>query len=141
VPLSRAVFRAAGRLAALTGAGQHQVTYCGVSSNPEDDAGARVHVHHVKELRGNRRVPDGHLLRAVAAELFTVALANDIDVINTYYIDPHATIANRVADALGLLGRRPIFIHSIEGSDVLESESVEAWQPQAFALCRCPASL
>ena len=113
----------------------------GVSSDPEDGAGAGVQVHHVKELRGNRRVPDGHLLRAVAAELFTVALANDIDVINTYYIDPHATIANRVADALGLLGRGPIFIHSIEGSDVLESESVEAWQPQAFALCRCPASL
>jgi glycosyltransferase involved in cell wall biosynthesis len=108
-------------LAALTGAEQHQVTYCGVSADPEDDAGAGVQVHHVREVRGNRRVPDGHLLRAVAAELYSVALANDIDVINTYYIDPHATIANRVADALGLLGRRPMVIHSIEGSDVLES--------------------
>jgi len=48
-------------------------------------------------------------------------LENEIDVINTYYIDPHAALANRVADALGLLGRRPIVIHSIEGSDVLES--------------------
>lgn len=108
-------------LAALTGTEQHQVTYCGVSSDPEDDAGAGVSVHHVKEVRGNRRVPDGHLLRAVAAELYQVALQNDIDVINTYYIDPHAALANRVADALGLLGRRPIVIHSIEGSDVLES--------------------
>src|SRR5580693_4256721 len=108
-------------LAALTGAEQHQVTYCGVSADPEDDPGAGVQVHHVREVRGNRRVPDGHLLRAVAAELFSVALANDIDVINTYYIDPHAALANRVADALGLLGRRPIVIHSIEGSDVLES--------------------
>ena len=27
-------------LAALTGAEQHQVTYCGVSADPEDDAGA-----------------------------------------------------------------------------------------------------
>jgi glycosyltransferase involved in cell wall biosynthesis len=108
-------------LAALTGTEQHQVTYCGVSSDPEDEAGAGVSVHHVKEVRGNRRVPDGHLLRAVAAELYQVALKNDIDVINTYYIDPHAALANRVADALGLLGRRPIVIHSIEGSDVLES--------------------
>jgi glycosyltransferase involved in cell wall biosynthesis len=108
-------------LAALTGNEQHQVTYCGVSSDPEDNAGAGVQVHHVREVRGNRRVPDGHLLRAVAAELFRVALENDIDVINTYYIDPHAALANRVADALGLLGRRPIIIHSIEGSDVLES--------------------
>jgi glycosyltransferase involved in cell wall biosynthesis len=108
-------------LAALTEAEQHQVTYCGVSSDPQDDAGSGVRVHHVREVRGNRRVPDGHLLRAVAAELFRVALENDIDVINTYYIDPHAALANRVADALGLLGRRPIVIHSIEGSDVLES--------------------
>jgi glycosyltransferase involved in cell wall biosynthesis len=108
-------------LAALTGAEQHQVTYCGVSSDPEDDAGTGVRVHHVREMPGNRRVPDGHLLRAVAAELYRVALDGDIDVINTYYIDPHAALANRVADALGLLGRRPVVIHSIEGSDVLES--------------------
>jgi glycosyltransferase involved in cell wall biosynthesis len=108
-------------LVALTGADQHQVTYCGVSADPDDDAGVGVRVHHVQEMRGNRRVPDGHLLRAVAAELYRVTLENDIDVINTYYIDPHAAIANRVADALGLLGRRPVVIHSIEGSDVLES--------------------
>src|ERR1700722_10014572 len=108
-------------LAALTGAEQHQVTYCGASADPEDDAGPGVQVHHVKEVRGNRRVPDGHLLHAVAAELYRVAIDNHIDVINTYYIDPHATLANRAADALGLLGRRPIVIHSIEGSDVLDS--------------------
>ena len=108
-------------LAALTGAEQHQVTYCGASPDPEDDAGPGVQVHHVKEVRGNKRVPDGHLLRAVAAELYRVALDNDIDVINTYYIDPHAALANRVADALAVVGRRPIVIHSIEGSDVLES--------------------
>ena len=87
-------------LAALTGAEQHQVTYCGASADPDDDAGPGVQVHHVKEVRGNRRVPDGHLLHAVAAELYRVALDNHIDVINTYYIDPHATLANRAADAL-----------------------------------------
>src|ERR1700722_16067898 len=108
-------------LAALTGAEQHQVTYCGASADPEDDAGPGVQVHHVKEVRGNRRVPDGHLLHAVAAELYRVGLDNRIDVLNTYYIDPHATLANRAADALGMLGKRPIVIHSIEGSDVLDS--------------------
>jgi glycosyltransferase involved in cell wall biosynthesis len=66
-------------------------------------------------------VPDGHLLHAVAAELYRVAIDNRIDVINTYYIDPHATLANRAADALALVGRRPIVMHSIEGSDVLDS--------------------
>jgi glycosyltransferase involved in cell wall biosynthesis len=108
-------------LAELTGVEQHQVTYCGVSADPEDDAGPGVLVHHVAEVPGNRRVPDGHLLRAVAATLYRVAFDNDIDVINTYYIDPHAAIANRVANALSLIGRRPVVIHSIEGSDVLES--------------------
>jgi glycosyltransferase involved in cell wall biosynthesis len=108
-------------LGVLTGVDQHQVTYCGVSDDPQDDAGEWVRVHHVKEVRGNRRVPDGHLLRAVTAELYRVVLENDVDVINTYYIDPHAAIANRVADALALIGRRPVVIHSIEGSDVLES--------------------
>jgi glycosyltransferase involved in cell wall biosynthesis len=108
-------------LAALTGTEQHQVTYCGVSPDPEDDAGPGVAVHHVKEVPGNRRVPDGHLLRAIAAELYRLCLEKDIDVLNTYYIDPHAAVANRVADALALQGRRPVVIHSIEGSDVLES--------------------
>ena len=108
-------------LAALTGTEQHQVTYCGASADPEDDAGPGVQVHHVKEVRGNRRVPDGHLLHAVGSELYRIVLDNDIDVINTYYIDPHAAIANRAADALGLLGKRPIVIHSIEGSYVLDS--------------------
>ena len=108
-------------LVALTGTEQHQVTYCGASADPEDDAGPGVQVHHVKEVRGNRRVPDGHLLHAVGSELYRIVLDNDIDVINTYYIDPHAAIANRAADALGLLGKRPIVIHSIEGSDVLDS--------------------
>jgi glycosyltransferase involved in cell wall biosynthesis len=108
-------------LAVLTGVQQHQVTYCGISDDPEDDTGSGIRVHHVQEVRGNKRVPDGHLLRAVAAELYRVVVDHDIDVINTYYIDPHAAIANRVADALALLGRRPVVIHSIEGSDVLES--------------------
>src|SRR5579862_2221442 len=66
-------------LGALTGAEQHQVTYCGTSADPDDDPGPGVQVHHVKEVRGNRRVPDGHLLHAVAAELFRVVLDNDID--------------------------------------------------------------
>ncbi len=108
-------------LAALTGTTQHQVTYCGASPDPDDEPGPGVQVHHVKEGRGNKRVPDGHLLRAVASELYRVALDNDIDVLNTYYIDPHSALANRVADALGFIRRRPIVIHSIEGSDVLDS--------------------
>lgn len=108
-------------LAVLTGTEQHQVTYCGASSDPEDDAGQGVVVHHVREVPGNRRVPDGHLLRAVGAELYRACLENDIDVINSYYIDPHAALANRIADAVALLRRRPIIIDSIEGSDVLES--------------------
>ena len=108
-------------LSVLTEAEQHQVTYCGSSADPADDPGPGVRVHHVQEIHGNRRVPDGHLLRAVTAELYRVAREHGVDVINTYYLDPHAAIANRVADALSLTGRRPVVMHSIEGSDVLES--------------------
>src|ERR1700733_12589191 len=72
-------------LAALTGAEQHRVTYCGASADPDDDAGPGVQVQHVKKGRGNRRVPDGHLQHAAAAELYRVALDNHIEGINTYY--------------------------------------------------------
>src|SRR6185437_3077111 len=72
-------------LAVLTGVEQHQVTYCGVSSDPEDNAGEGVQVQNVTDLRGTRRVPARHLLRAVAAELYRVVLANHVDIITTYY--------------------------------------------------------
>jgi glycosyltransferase involved in cell wall biosynthesis len=108
-------------LAELTGYVQHQVTYCGVSSDPSDDAGPQVNVHHVGEIRRNQRAPGGHLLRAVAGQLYRVAMAYDVDAIITYYVDPHAAVANRVADTLALVGKHPVVVHSLEGSDLLDS--------------------
>ncbi len=108
-------------LAALTGREQHQVTYCGTPVDPADEAGPGVAVHHVRQVRQNPRNTDGHLARAISAELYRVAAANDVDAILTYYIDPHAAIANRVADALRQVGKRPIVIHSIEGTDLVDS--------------------
>ncbi len=108
-------------LALLTGREQHQVTYCGIPNDPADEAGPGVRVHHVAQVRQNPRNTDGHLARAISAELFRVAAANDVDAIFTYYIDPHAAIANRVAGALGLIGKRPVVIHSIEGTDLIDS--------------------
>jgi glycosyltransferase involved in cell wall biosynthesis len=61
------------------------------------------------------------LLRAIAGELYRVATTHDIDAIVTYYVDPHAAVANRVADALALVGKHPIVVHSLEGSDLLDS--------------------
>jgi glycosyltransferase involved in cell wall biosynthesis len=108
-------------LAAITGREQHQVTYCGIPSDPADEAGPGVRVHHVAPVRENPRNTDGNLARAVSAELYRVTAANDVDAILTYYIDPHAAIANRVAGALGLIGKRPVVIHSIEGTDLVDS--------------------
>lgn len=108
-------------LAALTGREQHQVAYCGTPTDPADEAGPGVAVHHVRQVRQNPRNTDGHLARAISAELYRVAASTDVDAILTYYIDPHAAIANRVADALRLVGKRPIVIHSIEGTDLLDS--------------------
>jgi glycosyltransferase involved in cell wall biosynthesis len=108
-------------LAALTGREQHQVTYCGTPTDPADVAGPGVMVHHVGEVRHNPRNSDGQLARAISAELYQVAANYDIDAILTYYIDPHAAVANRVADALALIGKRPVVIHSIEGTDLIDS--------------------
>jgi glycosyltransferase involved in cell wall biosynthesis len=108
-------------LAALTGREQHQVTYCGTPVDPADEAGPGVAVHHVREVRQNPRNTDGHLARAISAELYRVATVNNVDAILTYYSDPHAAIANRVADALQLVAKRPIVIHSIEGTDLVDS--------------------
>ncbi len=102
-------------LALLTGQEQHQVTYCGLTNDPADEAGPGVRVHHVANVRANPRNADGQLARAISAELYRVAAAKDVDAILTYYIDPHAAIANRVASAMGLVGKRPVVIHSIGG--------------------------
>ena len=108
-------------LTALTGHEQHQVTYCGEQVDPADEAGPGVAVHHVQSVRQNPRNADGNLSRAISAELYRVATNNDIDAILTYYIDPHAAIVNRVADALRHVGKRPVVIHSIEGTDLVDS--------------------
>ncbi|HEX3962962.1 MAG TPA: glycosyltransferase family 4 protein [Trebonia sp.] len=108
-------------LAALTGREQHQVTYCGTPTDPADVAGPGVMVHHVGEVRQNPRNTDGQLARAISAELYQVAATYGIDAILTYYIDPHAAVVNRVADALALVGKRPVVIHSIEGTDLIDS--------------------
>jgi len=108
-------------LVALTGRDQHQVTYCGTPVDPADEAGPGVAVHHVRQVRQNPRNTDGQLARAISAELYRVAAAHDVDAILTYYSDPHAAIANRVADALRHVGKRPLVIHSIEGTDLIDS--------------------
>jgi glycosyltransferase involved in cell wall biosynthesis len=108
-------------LATLTGQEQHQITYCGTPVDPADEAGPGVQVHHVREVRHNPRSTDGQLSRAMSARLYQVAAANDIQAILTYYADPHAAIANGVCDALRLVGKRPVVIHSIEGTDLIDS--------------------
>lgn len=108
-------------LAGLTGTEQHQVTYCGVSADPADDAGPAVRVHHVPDIRAHPRGGDGDLWRAVSARLYQVAVACDADAIMTYYADPHAAIANRVVGAMALAGKAPILLHSLEGTDLLDS--------------------
>ncbi|WP_157163034.1 glycosyltransferase family 4 protein [Actinoalloteichus spitiensis] len=108
-------------LARITGNVQHQVTYCGTSHDPRDHAGNEVLVHHVGRTAQNRRAVDGHLVKAMSAELVRVCLDFEVDALLTYYVDPHAGAANRAARALARYGKRPAVVHSIEGSDVLNS--------------------
>lgn len=108
-------------LAAATGCEQHQVTYCGISPDPADDAGPGVIVHHARAASPTRRLPDGGMMRSAAGELYRAARGGGADAILTYYVDPHAEVANRVADALARSGPRPLLLHSVEGSDLLDS--------------------
>lgn len=107
-------------LADLLGRPQHQVTYCGaVPPFYRDD---RVVVHEVGSSRScNPKVPDGHLLKALAARMAGLACSSGVNVLLALYADPHADVALRAARAARLLGHRTTVMVSVEGSDVTSS--------------------
>ncbi|WP_231950866.1 glycosyltransferase family 4 protein [Allokutzneria albata] len=57
----------------------------------------------------------------MAAEVVRVCLDHNVDAVLTYYADPHAEAANRAVRVLSEFGRHPVLLHSLEGSDVLDS--------------------
>jgi glycosyltransferase involved in cell wall biosynthesis len=79
-------------------------------------------VHRVGPQERNVKVFDGALIHAFIGKAITLIEREDINVISTFYLEPHASIANRARDyGKDILGRRIVVAHKAVGSDVLNS--------------------
>jgi glycosyltransferase involved in cell wall biosynthesis len=79
-------------------------------------------VHRIGPQEPNVKVFDGILIHAFIGKAITLIEHEGINVISTFYIMPHASIANRARDyGQDMLGRRIVVAHKAVGSDVLNS--------------------
>jgi len=71
---------------------------------------------------GNVKVLDGALIKAFIGQVIQLISENNINVLSTFYLDPHAYIANQAKIyAQVVLGKKIITAHKAVGSDVLNS--------------------
>jgi glycosyltransferase involved in cell wall biosynthesis len=115
-----------------TGRKHHELTYDASvydrESNFNDDRelmeqceNAAV-VHRIGPQEANVKVFDGTLIHAFIGKAITLIEHEGINVISTFYLDPHAPIANRARDyGQDMLGKRIVVAHKAVGSDVLNS--------------------
>jgi glycosyltransferase involved in cell wall biosynthesis len=79
-------------------------------------------VHRIGPQERNVKVFDGTLIHAFSGKAIKLIEHEGINVISTYYLEPHASIANRARDyGQDILGRRVVVAHKAVGSDVLNS--------------------
>lgn len=79
-------------------------------------------VHRIGPQEPNVKVFDGALIHAFIGKAITLIEHEDINVISTFYIMPHASIANIARDyGWNILRRRIVVAHKAVGSDVLNS--------------------
>lgn len=79
-------------------------------------------VHRIEPQERNVKVFDGTLLHAFSGKAIKLIEHEGINVISTFYLEPHASIANRARDyGQDMLGRRVVVAHKAVGSDVLNS--------------------
>ncbi|MGZ3601026.1 MAG: glycosyltransferase family 4 protein [Ktedonobacterales bacterium] len=122
---NRALFESTGRK-------HHELTYDASvydrESNFNDDPDlmekcehAAV-VHRIGPQERNLKVFDGTLLHAFTGKALKLVEHEGINVISTFYLEPHASIANRAREyGQDILGRRIVVAHKAVGSDVLNS--------------------
>lgn len=107
-------------LASILQSEQHQVSYCG--QVPAEYRDPRVVVHEVgPSPTANPKVPDGHLLKALSAQLAGLVREADVTALLALYADPHAEVALRAARTARLAGDRVAVAVSVEGSDITAS--------------------
>lgn len=70
----------------------------------------------------NTKVLEGELMKAFIGKVINLIEQKDINVLSTFYLDPHAYIANQAKFyASNILAKRIITAHKAVGSDVLNS--------------------
>ena len=70
----------------------------------------------------NSKVLEGELMKAFIGKIINLIEQKDINVLSTFYLDPHAYFANQAKFyAKNVLGKRIVTAHKAVGSDVLNS--------------------
>jgi glycosyltransferase involved in cell wall biosynthesis len=112
---------------------QHQVTYCGPVPAWYRDPGVVVH-EVAPSPRPNSKVPDGHLLKALAGRLAGLVHDGGVTALLALYADPHAEVALRAARVARLVGDRVVVAVSVEGSDLTSSLARHTGDGEAIVL-------
>jgi len=117
----------------LTGEKHYEVTYdqslydkeTNYNNSPELMSEAEQYSYVYRMLpdgRGNVKVLDGALIKAFTGQVINLIMEKNINVLSTFYLDPHGYIANQAKlYAEKVLGKRIITAHKVVGSDVLNS--------------------
>jgi|GEM_PF-2473683 len=117
----------------MTGEKQYEVTYdssvydqaTNYNTSPELMAEAEQYLYVYRVLpadHGNVKVLDGALIKAFIGQVIELISEKNITVLSTFYLDPHAYIANQAKSyAQVVLDKKIITAHKAVGSDVLNS--------------------
>lgn len=117
----------------MTGEKQYEVTYdqsvydkatnYNTSSELMSEAEQYVYVYRMLPAdHANVKVLDGALIKAFIGQVIQLISEKQITVLSTFYLDPHAYIANQAKYyAQVVLGKKIITAHKAVGSDVLNS--------------------
>ncbi len=111
----------------MTGEKHYEVTYdpsvydkaTNYNSSPELMSEAEQYLHVYRMLpdgKGNVKVLDGALIKAFIGQVINLIIEKDINVLSTFYLDPHAYIANQAKlYAQMVLGKKIITTHKADG--------------------------
>ena len=117
----------------MTGEKHYEVTYdqslydnaTNYNNSPElmSEAEQYLYVYRIlPDDKGNVKVLDGALIKAFIGQVINLIIEKNINVLSTFYLDPHAYIANQAKlYAQVILDKKIITAHKAVGSDVLNS--------------------
>lgn len=95
------------------------------NNSPElmSEAEAYTEVHRIlPDMTNNAKVLDGALIKAFTGRVIDLVVDKGVNVISTFYLDPHAYIANQAKLYAKLVhGKDVIVVNKTVGSDVLNS--------------------